>query len=157
MNAEQVVRTYSDMVYRIAFRYMKNEADAEDVYSEVFLSYFKKERSFESEDHRRFWLVRVTINAAKKTLTAKEYHEEINEEILGAGPANTSREDILDLRNAISRLPDNYREVISLFYLDDLPVKQIAELIGKTENNVKVMLNRARNSLKTLLEEEYNG
>ena len=54
---EQIVRTYADMVYRIAYRYVKNSIDADDVFSEVFLAYFKKERTFENEEHRKAWLI----------------------------------------------------------------------------------------------------
>ena len=48
MNEEEIVRTYADLVYKIAYRYTSNAADAEDVFSETFLAYFKRERSFES-------------------------------------------------------------------------------------------------------------
>lgn len=65
MNEELVVKTYADMVYKIAYRYTANPTDAEDVFSETFLAYFKKDRAFESEEHRKAWLIRVTINCAK--------------------------------------------------------------------------------------------
>ena len=64
MNEETVVRTYADMVYKIAYRYVLNQADADDVFSETFLAYFKKERVFQDEEHRKAWLIRVTINCA---------------------------------------------------------------------------------------------
>ena len=53
MDSESVVRRYADMIYKIAYHYVQNGADAEDVFSEVWLIYFKKERTFESEDHRK--------------------------------------------------------------------------------------------------------
>ena len=65
MNEEAVVRTYADMVYKIAYRYVANPVDADDVFSETFLAYFKKERVFPEEEHRKAWLIRVTINCAK--------------------------------------------------------------------------------------------
>lgn len=152
LDGEEIVRTYSDMVYRIALRYVRNPDDAEDVYSETFLTYFKKERSFESEEHRKAWLIRVTINCAKDLLGSTRYTEEINEELLGAAEERPT-EEILSLREAIEKLPQQQKEVITLFYLQDLTVRQIAEILDKSEGSVKVALHRARENLRGLLEE----
>ena len=62
---EDVVRAYSDMVYRQAFSYARNKPDADDIYQEVFLRYIKKKPRFETEKHREAWLIRVTINCCK--------------------------------------------------------------------------------------------
>ena len=153
MNAEEVVRTYSDMVYNIAYRYAHDPDDADDIYSETFLRYFKKDRTFESEDHRKAWLIRVTVNCAKELLGGRQYSEELNEELVGAAP-ETPREEILSLREAVAALPEHQREVITLFYLQDLTVRQIAEILDKNENTVKVTLSRARNKLREFLEDE---
>ena len=148
-----MVRTYSDMVYKIAYRYMSNPADAEDVYSETFLTYFKKEREFESEEHRKAWLIRVTINCAKEMLTRHgRFDEELDEGRTGEEAAETSSDEILSLREAIEKLPPHQKEVICLHYLQDVPIKQIAEILGKNENTVKVTLMRAREALRQYLE-----
>ena len=153
LNGEEIVRTYSDMVYKIAMRYMHNPTDAEDVYSETFLTYFKKERSFESEEHRKAWLIRVTINCAKDLLSGRSYDVELDEGLTGDDEAvETDRDEIMDLRAAIKKLPEAQREVITLFYLQDLKIKDIAVILDKPENTVKVTLMRARDALKNLLE-----
>ena len=148
---EQIVRTYADMIYRIACRYVKNPTDADDVFSEVFLSYFKKERVFESEEHRKAWLIRVTINCAKDLLGKRVQWTEYNEELVGEQTA-ADKDDYMDLHAAIERLSPEYREVIKLYYLDDLSVKQIAQILDKNENTVKTHLSRAREYLRPLLE-----
>lgn len=148
---EQIVRTYADMIYRIACRYVKNPTDADDVFSEVFLSYFKKERVFESEEHRKAWLIRVTINCAKDLLGKRVQWTEYNEELVGEQTA-ADKDDYMDLYAAIERLSPEYREVIKLYYLDDLSVKQIAQILDKNENTVKTHLSRAREYLRPLLE-----
>lgn len=153
MNPEDVVRTYADMVYKIAYRYTSNPHDAEDVFSEVFLSYFKKDRTFESEDHRKAWLIRVTINCAKDVLSARGSAEEINEEIVAA-PTGLPQEELMSLRDAIARLPSRQREVITLFYLQELPIKTIAEMLGINEGTVKSALFHARERLRVYLEDE---
>lgn len=152
MSAEEIVRTYSDMIYKIAFRYVRNPHDAEDVLSETFLTYFKKEREFESEEHRKAWLIKVTINGAKDILSGRSFDEEINEEIVGEEDHN-DLEDKLDLRAAIARLPEHQREIITLFYLQDVPINRIAEILDKNRNTVAVTLMRARENLKTILEQ----
>ena len=152
MNEEQIVRTYADMVYRIAYRYTSNAADAEDVFSETFLVYFKRERSFESEEHRKAWLIRVTINCAKDLLNARHGNEELNEE-LAVNEVHASQEDILTLRQAIDALPPQQKEILTLYYLNDVPIKTIAEILNKNKNTVKVTLFRARENLRTYFED----
>ena len=145
------MRTYADMVYRIAFRYVKNPIDTDDVFSEVFLAYFKKERTFESEEHRKAWLIRVTINCAKDCLAGRSEWQQLHEEVL-PDPAEGKTDAYMDLHMAIEQLRPEYQEVIKLHYLEDLSVKQIAQILEKNENTVKTHLARARESLKTILE-----
>lgn len=147
MDAESIVRTYADMIYKIAYRYVRNASDAEDAFSEVWLIYFKRDRAFETEEHRKAWLIRVTINVAKDLLSKRGYHEELTDriELPEAGPA---REELMDLRNAIDQLPPDYKEVVCLYYLQGLPVKTIAEILDRNENTVKTHLSRAREQLR---------
>ena len=147
---EQIVRTYADMVYRIAYRYVKNSIDTDDVFSEVFLAYFKKERTFESEEHRKAWLIRVTINSAKDLLEQRAQLQQLHEETL---PDQTVQDTdtYMDLYNAIEQLRPEYQEVIKLYYLDELSVKEIAQILDKNENTVKTQLFRARDALRATL------
>ena len=144
------MRSYADMVYRIAYRYVKNSIDTDDVFSEVFLAYFKKARSFESEEHRKAWLIRVTINCAKDCLENRARWQQVHEEAL-PDRALSNTDTYLDIHAAIEQLRPEYREVIKLYYLDDLSVKQIAQVLDKNENTVKTQLSRAREMLKGLL------
>ena len=148
---EQIVRTYADMVYRIAYRYVKNSIDTDDVFSEVFLAYFKKERTFESEEHRKAWLIRVTINCAKDLLVKRSQLQQLHEETVSDQTASNG-DTYMDLHTAIEQLRPEYREVIKLYYLDDLSVKQIAQVLDKNENTIKTHLSRARDALRAVLE-----
>ena len=148
---EQIVRTYADMVYRIAYRYVKNSIDADDVFSEAFLAYFKKERSFDSEEHRKAWLIRVTINCAKDLLEQRPQQQQLQEEIL-PDRSMPDRDTYIDLHQAIEGLRPEYREVIKLYYLDDLSVKEISQILNRKENTIKTQLSRARETLRTVLE-----
>ncbi len=132
---------------------MKNPEDAEDVYEETFLAYFRREEGFESEEHRKAWLIRVTINAAKTMLRKRGNNSELNEEIAADPAVGSPREEIMDLRAAIRRLSPDYRQAVYLFYMQNLTVRQIAAMMDKSESNVKVILHRAREQLKRFLEE----
>lgn len=151
MNAEEIVRAYSDMVFKIAYRHVMNREDAEDVYSEVFLAYFKKDRSFESEEHRKAWLIRVTVNCAKDLLVERSHSVPMEEVEVPVEDENA--DEILTLRQAIDRLPQRQKEVICLFYDQDLTIKQIAAALEISEANVKTTLFRAREHLKMFLGE----
>ena len=146
------MRTYADMVYRIAYRYVKNSIDTDDVFSEVFLAYFRKERTFESEALRKAWLIRVTINCAKDFLAQRAQLQQLHEETL-SDPTARDADTYMDLYKAIEGLRPEYREVIKLYYLDDLSVKEIAQILNKNENTIKTQLFRARDTLKSVLEE----
>jgi RNA polymerase sigma-70 factor (ECF subfamily) len=153
MNEETVVRTYADMVYKIAYRYVANPTDVDDVFSETFLTYFKKERVFQDEEHRKAWLIRVTINCAKDLLRGKPSWEELNETIAGDDLPAVSSEEQLDLHKAIRQLRLEYREVICLYYLEGLSVTEISAVLGRNENTIKTHLARGREKLRKYLED----
>ena len=71
---EDVFERYGNMVYRLAFAYARSKADADDIFQEVFLRYYRRAPAFQSEEHRKAWLLRVTINRAKSCLS-KMPHE----------------------------------------------------------------------------------
>ena len=148
-----VVRIYADMIYKVAVRYTANLTDAEDVFSETFLAYFRKERQFNSEEHRKAWLIRVAINCAKDQMRERQQCCELEADPGSVEQGFTKTEEAADLRSALEQLKPEYREVICLFYLQDLSVKMIAEVLGRNESTVKTQLARAREKLKVFLEE----
>ena len=114
--AEETVRRYSDMVYRLAFARTGNTADAEDVYQEVFLRYLRSDPQFTSEEHRKAWLLRVTINCAKKLHAApwRRRTEPLSETLEAPSPEGEA------LWEELRRLPDKYRTVLHLYYYEDM-------------------------------------
>ena len=142
------------MVYGVAMRYVRNRTDADDVYSEVFYRYFRRERTFESEDHRKNWLLRVTVNCSKDLLTGRRYDDEIDDDMFGDeefSGSEASREEIMDVRDALKKLKDTYREVIELYYINGFNTREIAFMLQRSENTVKSQLLRGREELKKLL------
>ncbi|MDO5293055.1 MAG: sigma-70 family RNA polymerase sigma factor [bacterium] len=141
-----VIDEYADMVYRIALTQMKNVSDAQDVFQEVFLRLVKHLPTLHSEEHIKAWLIRVTINCSKSSLTsAWRRHTEplVAEEML---TFETSEQ--LDLYEHLSRLPKKYRIVLYLFYYEELSIKEIADYTAQKETTVKSQLSRARALLK---------
>ncbi|MBQ5484789.1 MAG: sigma-70 family RNA polymerase sigma factor [Lachnospiraceae bacterium] len=155
MNAEQIVRKYSDMVYGIAIRYVRNRIDADDVYNDVFYRYFRRERTFASEEHRKNWLIRVSVNAAKDFLIKKRSDVELRDDMfedVRSDFSNVSREELMDLRDGLKKLKEEYREIIELYYINGFNTKEISVMLQKSENTVKSQLLRGRQKLRELIE-----
>ncbi|MBQ1734017.1 MAG: sigma-70 family RNA polymerase sigma factor [Lachnospiraceae bacterium] len=155
MNAEQIVRKYSDMVYGIAIRYVRNRIDADDVYNDVFYRYFRRERTFASEEHRKNWLIRVSVNAAKDFLIKKRSDVELRDDMfedVRSDSSNVSREELMDLRDGLKKLKEEYREIIELYYINGFNTKEISVMLQKSENTVKSQLLRGRQKLRELIE-----
>ena len=145
--AEETVRRYSDMVYRLAFARTGNTADAEDVYQEVFLRYLRSDPQFTSEEHRKAWLLRVTINCAKKLHAApwRRRTEPLSETLEAPSPEGEA------LWEELRRLPDKYRTVLHLYYYEGYSTPEISAMTGQSEGTVRSRLSRARQKLKALL------
>lgn len=140
---------YGDTVYRLAFAYTRNRADADDVFQEVFLRYFRRAPAFETEEHRKAWLLRVTINRAKSCLS-KMPHEP--QETADAAPF--SAPESLELHEALLRLAPKYRTVIHLFYYEGYTAEEIGALLHRKPSTVRTQLTRARSRLADLLRDE---
>lgn len=147
---ETVVDRYADMVYRLAFSRVKNQSDADDIFQEVFIRYLRKRPRFEREEHRKAWLIRVTINCTKKLWSAAERKRTTP---LYENTVFLTEEDIW-LREALEELPPNDRAVIHLFYYEDLSVHDISRILKRKDSTVRTQLTRARRKLKEILKED---
>ncbi|MCL2077752.1 MAG: sigma-70 family RNA polymerase sigma factor [Oscillospiraceae bacterium] len=154
---EEVLRAYSDMVYRLAFSRARNSFDANDIMQDVFLKYIRADKTYNDEEHRKAWLIKTTVNTSK-TLALSAWNrrrssEEFNDEGLGV---NCSAEDgnLKNIENksvvlsAVMDLPKKYRTVIHLFYYEDMSLSDLSEATGLSLNTLKSQLHRARNLLK---------
>lgn len=149
---DAVIERYGSMVYRIAFTNTHAKCDADDVFQEVFLRYFKQQRTFESEEHRKAWLIRVTVNCCRSLFSSAWFQKTTALEAYTEATGQEFSEEALDLYAALQRLPKKYRSVIYLFYYEDMTTEQIAQALSLSVGNVKVRLNRARKLLRLDLE-----
>lgn len=150
MEPEAAVRRYADTVYRLAYARTGSREDAEDVFQEVFLRYVRKKPTFKDEEHRKAWLIRVTVNCAKSLRGSfwNRRTEGLNENLVFDSVKD------YDLYYELMRLKPQEREVIHLFYYEDMTSKQIAQALGVTEAAVRTRLTRARKTLKAFMKEE---
>lgn len=147
---EQVMKLYGTEVYRLAYSRLRSKADAEDVYQEVFLRYFHKRPAFESEDHRKAWLLRVTINRAKSHLTSAWIRRTVSMEV----PVKFEEPEQRNLDEALEQLRPNDRMILHLFYYEELSTKEIAQLLNRKESTVRTQLTRARQRLGKIMKGE---
>ena len=152
MSDDFALRNYADMVYRVAVRNTRDIADAEDVFSDTFLAYFTKKPEFESEEHRKAWLIRVAINRSRNIYRAQKKIAELDENIPAAERDFDQMELSVDLNDALRRMSPDYREVICLYYLQEMSVHEIAQILDKNESTIRTQLFRARKQLRGLLE-----
>ena len=152
---EQIFRDYYQLIYRVAFSQVKNHADAEDITQEVFLKIIRHDMRYQSMEHERAWIVRVTVNLCRDLLKSKWHKtsvsmEEVSETQRGSCKNFTEIQD--DMMWAVLQLPEKYRNCLYLFYYEDYSIKEIAQSLEMPENTVKTNLKRGRQALKEFLE-----
>ncbi len=143
----EAVEKYTDTVYRVAFHSCKNPADSEDIVQNVFLKLYREKTDFESEEHVRRWLIRVTVNEAKKLVGSAWFRKSASLEEY-AGTMDFAYPEESELFLAVMALPKKYRIPVYLFYYEDYPVKEVAALCGLKESTVQTRLQRARERLR---------
>lgn len=145
---KQVIEKYADMVYRIALTRCGIVENAEDVFQDVFIKYSQKMPKFESEEHEKAWLIRVTINLTKN-INNSAWNRKIVTLDENIEFETKEQEDIFSV---VCSLPKNYKTVIYLSYYEGYKVKEISEILKKSEGTIKTWLFRARQMLKEKIE-----
>ena len=153
--AQKLLEMYSDTVFRIAYARTQNQTDAEDITQNVFLKYIGANKKFNSEEHRKAWLLRVAVNCANDFVKSAHYRHRADIEQLPEGACETSYEleEKSEVYYAVQSLPEKYRIPIHLFYYEDMSIAQIAAVMTEKESTVRSQLSRARDMLKKILKE----
>ena len=146
----QAVDRWGDLVWRLALARTASVSDAEDVFQEVFLRFFRHEDRFEDDGHRKAWLIRCTVNRAKSVMAAPWRRRTLPLETAAQiGVEDQYRE----VYSAVLSLPAKYRAVIHLHYFEGLSVAEMAQTLNVPEGTVKSQLSRGRALLRDMLEE----
>lgn len=171
---EELVRTYGGRMLAVARRFVRQESDAQDIVQAAYLSAFRSLHQFEGNCQIGTWLHRIVVNQGlMKLRTRRRKPEESIEALLPAfkedghhveqfSDWNVPADMLLErqetratVRACIDLLPANYREVLMLRDIEELPTQDVAQMLNLTPTAVKVRLHRARQALSTLLRKQY--
>ena len=141
----EYVRKYRNTVFRVAYSFVNNIQDSEDITQDALLKLYKSEEKFSSDENVKAWLIKVTSNTAKNfikrnSLRRKEPYKEGN-----------TVQDEYGISEVMKGLKSDYRIVIYLHYYEGYGVKELSELLSISESNVKIRLKRGRDRLRELL------
>lgn len=151
--AEHFMDAYGNAILRLAYSYVHNMEDAEDVLQDTLIRVLQANPEFESDAHEKAYLLKTAANLAKNKIeyNKRREYDELNEELAGE-----EKQDLSFVWEAVKKLPDTAREVIHLFYEEGYQTAQIAEILGRKEATVRSDLKRGREKLKEILKEEYD-
>lgn len=155
---EADIRKYSDMVYRLAFARTGSRSNADDIFQEVFLRYIQEKKGFENEEHKKAWLLRVTINCAKKMQASAWFRKTESLEKHRAYPETVCQsEEELELWQELQKLKPKYRDVIHLYYYEGYSLEEISKMLALNPATVRSRISRAREYLRDVLTEEISN
>lgn len=148
--AANAIEKYADMVRRICMVHLKNEADTQDIFQEVFLKYVLNSDPFCDAKHEKAWLIRVTLNACKDLLKSffRRNTVPLDHTSQLIGKENVEYNEVLE---AVLSLPQKYRDVVYLHYYEGFTAVEIGVLLHKNPNTIYTHLTRAKAVLKEKL------
>jgi len=152
------INQYSSTIYRVAYAYMAQRQDAEDVMQEVFFRFVRKKPNFSDEEHEKAWFIRVTANCAKTSLSRRGRRKTVSTSVIeNATTKSAETEDFSPLYRAVMALPPKQRLCVHLFYFEEYKISEISKVASLGEATVKSNLCRARKTLKENLKGVYSS
>ena len=153
IRAGELLDAYGDSILRLAYSYLHNRSDAEDILQETLMKYLSAEPALESESHEKAWLLRVAINLSKNKIEANRYraHEDLDDHFFA-----DEKPDLQYVWEAVKALPQQCAEVIHLYYQEGYSCAETAKLLGRNEATVRSLLSRGRGKLREILKEDYD-
>lgn len=152
--AEHALDLYGNAVLRLAYTYVHNYDDAQDILQDTLVQLLRTKPVFESPEHEKAWLLRVAANLAKNRIV---YNKRRAADELRDDLAAEHREDLGYVWDAVKALPENFRAAIHLHYYEGYSTAEIAKILGRKESTVRTDLRRGRMRLKRILEEEFHS
>lgn len=146
--AAETYEKYVNPIYRICFSFMKNPSDAEDMVQETFIKLINKKPEFDSEEHKKAWLIVTSSNLCRDALKRKS---RMNESIDDYTPVYNDSPDENSTLKAILQLSPKYKTAVYLYYYDGYSTTEIAKMLKLPVSTVKNRLARARAQLKLML------
>ena len=160
----RLVEQYGDDVMKIAYVILRSKELAEDVYQETFLRVCRSFSGYRGESSEKTWITSITVNVCRDYMRSAWKRHVIVTDDFYAGDSDANTEEIIERRsekqaliNAIMKLPDKYREIIHLYYYQELEVKDIAGILKIPGGTVKSRLFKARSMLHEIIGGEAHG
>ncbi|HFK1528755.1 MULTISPECIES: sigma-70 family RNA polymerase sigma factor [Bacillus cereus group] len=159
---DEIMNKYGQEVLQIVYSYVNNKEIAEDLTQDIFVKCYKSLHTYKGNSNLKTWLWRIAINHCKDYLkswynkkvivTEDDFtYMEIQKESVEQTVIQNAEDR--ELASAVMSLPIKYREVIYLFYYEELSIKEVATVIEVKENTIKTRLKKAKELLKKGLEE----
>lgn len=144
--AQQLVARYADTILRLSYAYLKNTHDAQDICQTVLIKLLLEERAFDSPEHEKAWVLRVTANACKDLLKSPWRKRTCGLDACMEVPAPEAEDG--SVLAAVNALPPRYRAVIYLYYYEGYRAAEIGQILGVPTATVNTRLARGREKLK---------
>ena len=156
VDLQKIMTDYGDYCLRVAYLYTQDWLAAEEVVQDVFLAYAMKPENFRGDSALKTYLVKITVYKSHDYLRKQKKWWHMKEKTTAASAATAveRKSEETMLLNALNELSLKYREVLILYYYEELNTTEISELLNCSVHTVKTRLNRARQALKPLLREE---
>ena len=151
--ASRLLDQYGNRILRLAYSYLHNQSDAEDILQETLIKYLQSAPTFAGPTHEKAWLLKVAANLSKNRIDYNRLREtdELEETLVAK-----ERQDLTFVWEAVKQLPANYRAAIHLFYYEGCSTAEIAQILDRKESSVRSDLRRGREQLKHILKEAYD-
>ena len=155
---DYVYNEYAKELFNIAYGYTHNRDDSIDIMQNAYVALLESNREFESNEHIKYFLIRVTINQSLDFLKSS-YNKKVikNNDFIIKVPEASKKELPYDLSKIVNALPEKYKTIIVLYYYDDMKIKDISTILKISESAVKKRLERARNRIKEIIERNYKN
>ena len=151
MTIEEVVTTYSPMLYRICVVMLGNEADAQDAVQDTICRYLERRKEFRDREHEKAWLIKVAQNRCRDMRRFQMRHPKVSLEEVTASYEDPEYSQVLV---ELISLPLPVKEAVYLYYIEGYKTTEVSEILGISVNAVKKRLQRGRKLLRLRLEEE---
>lgn len=151
-SVRRVVEKYGNTLFRLCVVMLTNRADAEDALQETVIKYYYKHPEFRDEEHEKAWLIKVATNQCKDIIRWRKKHFSVDIESIMDIPAEIEDNSITE---ALISLPEMYRVVLILHYVEGYTTKEIAKIIGRGQSAVKMRLQKGRRMLEEKYRKEY--
>ena len=154
-----LVKRHQNLVFNLAYRFMRDSALAEDMAQEAFLKAYRLLNGFRGDCNFSTWMYRVTVSVCLTEINRRKKRQEVELQPIDGRREPQSRiesSDVFELiRGCVKLLPARYASIITLYYLKEIPYDEIAQVMQIPMGTLKTWMYRARNQLRSIVEKEF--